>query len=176
MNTSEVFRDFRPLDSGNFQSFCELRKVSAGEILVRQGEASSEFHVVLSGNLRVVDQRTGEDFFLARLLPGDVFGEMSFLDGSPRSATVVAESDSDVLTMTRSGFCLLMTANPHLGTLVLIYLGRMMAGRLRVTDEKIASMAHERDNRELSELRRLISGIRVSARNTADGPDSAGLL
>jgi CRP/FNR family transcriptional regulator, cyclic AMP receptor protein len=164
MNKASVFRDFHPLESSNFQSFCELRIVGENEALVRQGDVTNEFYVVLKGNLRVVDQRTGEDFFLARLREGDVFGEMSFLDDSPRSATVVAETPSEVLAMNQDGFCLLMTANPHLGTLLLIHLGRMMASRLRATDEKMASMARERDTRELSELRRLISGIRSSVR------------
>jgi CRP/FNR family transcriptional regulator, cyclic AMP receptor protein len=171
MNVSEVFKDFQPLDSGNFQSFCELRRVKEGETLVAQGDMTTEFYVVLSGSLRVVDQRTGEDFFLARLCEGDVFGEMSFIDGSPRSATVIAENDSEVLAMDRASYCLLLSANPHLGTLVLIYLGRMMAGRLRVTDDKMASMARERDTRELSELRRLISGIRTSVRPLGTGSE-----
>jgi CRP-like cAMP-binding protein len=176
MDKASVFRDFHPLESTNFQSFCELRIVGENEALVKQGEVTNEFYVVLKGSLRVVDQRTtGEDFFLARLREGDVFGEMSFLDASPRSATVLAENPSEVLAMNRDSFCLLMTANPHLGTLLLIHLGRMMASRLRATDEKMASMARERDTRELSELRRLISGIRSSARTQgADaGPEEA---
>jgi CRP-like cAMP-binding protein len=173
MEKTSVFRDFHPLESTNFQSFCELRIVNENEALVSQGDATNEFYVVLKGSLRVVDQRTGEDFFLARLREGDVFGEMSFLDGSPRSATVMAESLSEVLAMNRDSFCMLMTANPHLGTLLLIHLGRMMASRLRATDEKMASMARERDTRELSELRRLISGIRSSVKTQGPelGPD-----
>jgi CRP/FNR family transcriptional regulator, cyclic AMP receptor protein len=173
MDKGSVFRDFHPLESTNFQSFCRLLNVDENASLVSQGDCTNEFYVVLRGSLRVVDQRTGEDFFLARLREGDVFGEMSFLDGSPRSATVLAESQSEVLAMDRDNFCMLMTANPHLGTLLLIHLGRMMAARLRATDEKMASMARELDIRELGELRRLISGIRGSAKaQGADlGPD-----
>jgi CRP/FNR family transcriptional regulator, cyclic AMP receptor protein len=173
MDKTSVFRDFHPLESANFQAFCELRMVGAGEMLVRQGDSTNEFYVVLKGSLKVIDQRSGDDFFLASLREGDVFGEMSFIDGSPRSATIIAETSSEVLALGRDGFCLLMSANPHLGTLVLIHLGRMMAARLRITDEKMASMARERDTRELSELRRLISGIRSSARTQGAemGPD-----
>ncbi len=176
MNPKDLFDDFHPLESGSFHSFCELVKVGDGEALVRQGDESSDFFVVMRGFLKVMDQRTGEDFFLARLGEGDVFGEMSFIDGSPRSATVVAEGETEVLRMTRDSFGLLQSVNPHLGVLVLVFLGRMMSGRLRVTDEKMASMARERDNRELSELRRLISGIRSSVKSQGVDLGGADLL
>jgi CRP/FNR family transcriptional regulator/CRP/FNR family cyclic AMP-dependent transcriptional regulator len=176
MGASEIFDDFHPLESGSFHSFCDLVKVADSEILVRQGDTSTCFFVVMKGTLKVVDQRSGEDFFLARLSEGDVFGEMSFIDGSPRSATVVSEGESEVLRMTRESFGLLQSVNPHLGMLVVIFLGRMMSGRLRVVDEKMAGMARERDNRELSELRRLISGIRSSVKTRGVDTGAADLL
>lgn len=165
MNTQEMFGDFHPLESSSFQSFCELVKIGDGATLMNQGDASTDFYVLMRGTLKVTDRRTGEDFILAQLCEGDVFGEMSFLDGSPRSATVISEGDSEVLRMSRQSFALLQSVNPYLGLLILVFLGRMMSGRLRSVDEKMAGMARERDNRELSELRRLISGIRSSVRS-----------
>lgn len=176
MNPQEMFGDFHPLESSSFQSFCELVKVGDSDILVKQGETSTDFFVLLRGVLKVTDQRTGEDFFLAQLGEGDVFGEMSFLDGSPRSATVLSEGESEVLRMSRQSFALLQSVNPYLGLLILVFLGRMMSGRLRSVDEKMAGMARERDNRELSELRRLISGIRSSARSQTAGLAGSDLL
>jgi CRP-like cAMP-binding protein len=176
MNTQEMFGDFHPLESSSFQSFCELLQVGDGEVLVQQGETSSDFFVVLRGNLKVIDQRSGEDFFLARLCEGDVFGEMSFIDGSPRSATVVSEGDSEILKMSRQSFTLLQSVNPYLGLLILVFLGRMMSGRLRSVDETMAGMARDRDNRELSELRRLISGIRSSVRSQGADAVSTDIL
>jgi len=176
MNTQEMFGDFHPLESSSFQSFCELVKVSDGGTLVTQGEQSTDFFVLLRGALKVTDQRTGEDFVLAQLCEGDVFGEMSFLDGSPRSATVISEGESEILRMSRQSFALLQSVNPYLGLLILVFLGRMMSGRLRSVDDKMAGMARERDNRELSELRRLISGIRSSVRSQVGDSEESDLL
>ncbi|HOF66192.1 MAG TPA: cyclic nucleotide-binding domain-containing protein [Candidatus Fermentibacter daniensis] len=170
MNTQEMFGDFHPLESGSFQSFCELVKVGDGGVLVNQGDVSTDFFVLLRGSLKVIDRGTGEDFLLARLREGDVFGEMSFLDGSPRSATVTSEGESEVLRMTRQNFALLQSSNHCLGLLILVFLGRMMSSRLRSVDERMAGMAKERDDRELSELRRLISGIRISVRSQVTEP------
>jgi len=93
MNIQEIFGDFHPFESSSFQAACELVKVGDGGVLVNQGDTSNDFFVLQKGSLKVVDRGTGEDFILARLCEGDVFGEMSFLDGSPRSATVTSEGN-----------------------------------------------------------------------------------
>jgi len=72
--------------------------------------------------------------------------------------------------MTRRNFALLQSSNHCLGLLILVFLGRMMSSRLRSVDERMAGMAKERDDRELSELRRLISGIRISVRSQVTEP------
>ncbi|MHB8438741.1 MAG: cyclic nucleotide-binding domain-containing protein [Acidimicrobiales bacterium] len=65
----------------------------AGAILTRQGQSGGLAFVIAEGRAKV--QRQGKT--LARLGPGDVVGELSLIDGEPRSATVVADSDVEVL-------------------------------------------------------------------------------
>jgi CRP-like cAMP-binding protein len=68
-------------------------EAASGEAVVREGEMSRAFYVVSKGELEVRKHSTvGEDRTLATLGPHDMFGFMAFVDGKPRSATVVARS------------------------------------------------------------------------------------
>src|SRR5690349_20693638 len=67
--------------------------VRAGKVLVEEGDFGRHLYVILGGEALV----TRGDRRLARLGPGDWFGELAFLDGSPRSATVTAGTDMRVM-------------------------------------------------------------------------------
>ena len=73
---------------------------AVGDELVRQGTPGEEFVIVVSGRARV--DRDGET--LRELGPGDFLGEISLVDGSPRTATVTALDPIHALTVPREGF------------------------------------------------------------------------
>src|SRR3954451_24775081 len=67
------------------------RRLAAGENLFAEGEPSEHLYVVRSGRVRVVvSSPHGDELTLTVLGPGDTFGELSVIDGSPRSATAEA--------------------------------------------------------------------------------------
>lgn len=71
------------------------------EVIVRRGDSGSDFFVITSGDVRVMGGGGGEggpprEWEVARLGPGQFFGEMSLLTGEPRSATVVAHTPCTV--------------------------------------------------------------------------------
>ncbi len=71
----------------------------AGEVLVRESEAGHTFYLIRSGRVAVQSRQGSATVRLAELGRGDCFGEMSLLTGEPRSATVVAETDTVVLVL-----------------------------------------------------------------------------
>ena len=82
--------------------------VPAEKELTRQGQPGREFFLVVGGTARcLIDGRE-----VARFGPGDFFGEMSLLDGRPRTATVVATTDLDVLVLDRREFATLLDELP----------------------------------------------------------------
>jgi len=105
-------------------------KVEGGRVLTRQGGLGMEFLLLLDGSARV--ERDGK--VIARLGPGDFFGEMSLIDGKPRSATVIADSPSALLAVQARSFRTLLDTVPGLQKKVLIAL----CGRLRATDASLA--------------------------------------
>lgn len=80
-----------------------------GATIVRQGEPGDTFYVIVEGEAKVKD-RNGRT--LSRLIPGDFFGEISLMDGGPRTATVVAETNLTALALSRKDFGALLQSEP----------------------------------------------------------------
>jgi CRP-like cAMP-binding protein len=102
--------------------------MTAGTMLVDQGQTGHEAFVVVDGKVAV--KRNGRK--VATLGPGDVFGELALLDNAPRNATVVADTDMQVLVLTRPEFNGLLDEVPGLARKVLTGVAR----RLRTADSK----------------------------------------
>lgn len=72
------------------------RRISAGAVVFREGETAENAYIVESGAIDIVRRAGADRIVLARLGPGEIFGEMALIDGSPRSATAIAACDSDL--------------------------------------------------------------------------------
>lgn len=71
-----------------------LRNYARGELLIREGEPSTEIYILLAGELKAfTSDASGRELVFNRMLPGEFFGELS-LDGGPRSASVQAVSSA----------------------------------------------------------------------------------
>ncbi len=117
---------FANLPKRHLRSIAKLTGVSAyeeGAVVVQEGDQGSSFHVLLDGRAKVV--RRGRT--VARLLPGDFFGEIGLLDPGPRTATVIAESSLRCLTLAGGDFMEILASQPVLATRVM----REIAARLR---------------------------------------------
>lgn len=102
-------------------------EVPADRVIARQGEIGTGFFIVVSGAVRVV--RDGET--IARLGPGEFFGELSVLDGRPRIAQVVSSGPTTCLALASWDFEAVVQEQPSLAMAIL----RELAGRLRELTE-----------------------------------------
>lgn len=102
--------------------------VTAGTVLTRAGEPGEEFFLLVDGTARV--EVSPEKQVL--LPPGQFFGEMSLLDGGPRSATVVAHTPVRLLVISRRHFSALLAEVPGLVQALLVTLSR----RVRKAEEQ----------------------------------------
>jgi CRP/FNR family transcriptional regulator, cyclic AMP receptor protein len=92
----------------------------AGTVITRVGEPGNEFYLILDGTVRV-DLSVGEP---VSLRPGEFFGEMSLLDGNPRSATVVTDTPVRLLVINRENFSVLRRDVPDFTQILLVTLSR----------------------------------------------------
>lgn len=102
--------------------------VSAGTILVDQGQTGREAFVILSGTATV--KRNGKK--VTTLGDGDVVGEMALLDRGPRTATVICDTDCEVLVIDQRHFLGVLDEVPAIA----IKLLAVLSGKIREFDRK----------------------------------------
>lgn len=91
------------------------RRLPAQEWLFREGEPGDRLYLVRAGRLRVVSERDGRARVLRLLGPGAVLGELAVLTGAPRSASVHAVRDAELLEIDGERFRGLLQHSPELG-------------------------------------------------------------
>ena len=106
--------------------------VAADTLLTRAGEPGDEFFLIIDGTARA---EVSVDTHVP-LHPGEFFGEMSLLDGGPRSATVVADTPVRLLVISRRNFSVLLKEVPGLTQSLLVTLSR----RVRQAEESAERM------------------------------------
>ncbi len=94
-----------------------------GHVIARQGEIGTGFFIIVTGGAKVV--RSGET--VADLGPGEFFGELSVLDGQPRTAQVIAHGPTSCLALATWDFEAILLDQPKVALAIL----RGLAGRLR---------------------------------------------
>jgi len=86
---------------------CKSIALAPKEILFRDGDTGNNMYVVLEGHLSIFKN----DFEIAQIGPGEIFGEMAIIDSKTRSATVKSAGESQVLEITRKHFDSLLASN-----------------------------------------------------------------
>jgi small-conductance mechanosensitive channel len=137
----------------------KLLRFGRGEIVIEQGDHGDSMFLLLKGEANVFVTVDGHNSHVAALKSGDYFGEMSLLTGEPRSATVRATRDCEILEIEKEAFAEILHENEPL----VEQLSELLAKR-RMETEGILAANTERDNmtakqREYTEgfLRKLYS-------------------
>ena len=132
---------FNCLGEPEFEKLSQLTVAQTypkGSMIILAEDFGDTLFIIRKGQVKIsVFHEDGREVIFSLLGPGKVFGELSLLDGKPRSANAVALKDSEVLTLRRADFLQLVIENPRVAALLLAEL----ASRLRRTDEKIEGLA-----------------------------------
>lgn len=112
-----------------------FRRVDAGEVILREGDAGKSIFVLASGKARVVKGHgSPKPLELATLDDGAFFGEMALLNGAPRVASVVALEDSEVLELTEALLRDLTARHPTVGvSLKKFYRQRLLSNVMAIS-------------------------------------------
>ncbi len=158
---------FSLLDHSERETLADLldcRKFPKNQVIFDIGDAGDCLFILRTGHVHVyVENTTGEKIVLGEFEPGEVFGEISLLDGGPRTATAIAMEDSECFVLTRDDLQELITRHPHAAIDLLTMVGR----RLRATDELLRM--HVSRNANVEEEERLTFGQKIADRVAAFG-------
>ncbi|MCA0301146.1 MAG: mechanosensitive ion channel [Proteobacteria bacterium] len=131
---------FAILDAPHIERLAEQtrpRRMDAGDVLFRAGDAGDSMFVVLQGRLGVWVDADGKRVEVATLWPRDVLGEMSLFTGAPRSATVAATSPATVLEIGKPLMAGLLAEDAGLaGAFAQLVVARQSANRRLVDDSR----------------------------------------
>jgi CRP-like cAMP-binding protein len=138
---NEILQSPRLVDSG----IAQRRRFDAGESIIKKGEEGRGIYLIESGNVRVSERVELEDRRhiqpgLCDLGAGDVFGELNLLDAAPRSATVTAVDECELLVLDAQRLVAYCDAHPEFGYPLLKSLFAILSDRLRQADRRLGSL------------------------------------
>lgn len=141
----DVFRELEPDHLEKLAALMQETEFDEGEVIFNEKATGQHLFVVLSGVVEIFREIEGEERHvrLARLEPGEVFGELSLADGKPRSAGARATIDpkTKVLVLSRANLQRLLDDHPVLAVRFYRGLARKLGERLRKVDDAVADLS-----------------------------------
>lgn len=137
---------------------CVLESYEADQIVIREGDLKEKFYIILNGSVSIIKGRQGRNqSTLAELSTGDLFGELSFIDDHPRSATVRTTQKSNLLTIEKEDFMTLLAESAAISFAIM----KWMAVMIRKFNRHYVNAMHVRNVELETANRQLISEIEV---------------
>lgn len=144
-----IFEKLSPADMSVLVGLWRPHNVKQGEVLFRKGDKGSSMFIIESGiiEISVPDQLQRKDIRISVLHEAEFLGELSLIDGLPRTATAIATEDANLLEMRRDEFMAFLMERPAVAISMVSEIGK----RLRATNELVTSLASKNVNEEMEE-------------------------
>lgn len=157
LETVDFLRALEPEDLKTLAGRARFQLYAGGEPVCVQGEAGDSFYVIKGGKVQVTaSDDSGEIFLCAEMGAGNYFGEMALLTGEPRSATVSALVDSELLTITKDDLRSIITGNQEVEKIISSVLAqrqlRTAKAREEADQERAARKSEVRGGPKLEQL------------------------
>lgn len=138
LKTVSLFWDLNKIELGYISDKMVSKKFQNGNLIFLEESEGKNLFFVVEGSVKVTRlSKDGREVILAMLNAGDFFGEMSLLDGEARSANVIALEETEVLSLKRDDFLVVLHDYPKIA----IQLLKEMTSRLRKSDRQIVSLS-----------------------------------
>ncbi|MGG9960021.1 Crp/Fnr family transcriptional regulator [Ferruginibacter sp. SUN106] len=126
-----------------------FKKLSANEVIFREGTAAQFYYQLVSGSIRWVNiNDEGKEFLQVMIEPGECFGELPLFDDEPFAATAIADEDSVIIRLHRSTFHELIKENPEIH----FAFSKLLSERLRFKFFILKEMANHDPEHSISTL------------------------
>jgi CRP/FNR family transcriptional regulator, cyclic AMP receptor protein len=133
-----MFAGLPEVQLGQIARMALRRKVPRHKTIVHAGDATGSLFIIVSGSAKVLNRDVeGNEVILTLLGAGECFGEMGLIDGSPRSADVMANENCELLEIPKADFTQALAGNVELCLNIM----KSLVLRLREANKKIESLA-----------------------------------
>jgi CRP-like cAMP-binding protein len=138
LRTAPLFTALDDRQRSRIGDLMTIRRFDAGTTILRQGSSAVALYLLLDGEVEVTrePEEGGRPVVLARLQPGDIFGEMAVLDDDTRSSSITTLSPTRCALLSRWELLQELRRHPELA----IELIRVLARRVRTLDERLATV------------------------------------
>ncbi|HLF20242.1 MAG TPA: DUF1003 domain-containing protein [Bacteroidota bacterium] len=158
LSTIPIFEKLSPTDHDVLVTLWQKRLLTQGQVLFRKGETGNSMFVIERGviEITVPIELQKKETRISVLHEGEFLGELSLVDGLPRTATATAMEECELLEMKREDFMTFLMQRPAVAIAMVSEIGK----RLRATNEQVMSLASKNLNVEIEET--LSFGDRVA--------------
>ena len=132
-----LFRYFTEAERDRIENIGEVKRIADGAYLIRAGEIDSTLFAVEDGHLDIVMMDDGKMTVVATVGPGDVLGEVSFIDDSPRAVSVKAGEDTTVRAWDKRTLSEALAFEPQLMAKFAVAMCELLAERLRDLSRRV---------------------------------------
>lgn len=138
-----IFNELEPSERDIIKGLLQTYEYGPGDVVFKEGEIGGSLNVIVKGKVRINKMTVeGDQFCISTLKEGDIFGIMSFLDGSKHDATVVSEHQTVIAMLKKSDFDSLMLSKPLIAGRVLRRLSLHLATIVRNMNSQYMDLMH----------------------------------
>ena len=141
----DILRDFTPQEVHALEQKLTRKTFNAGEIIVKEGDTDRNLFFLVKGLVSVRIHLPESDRYkrLVTYSSGVTFGEMAFLDGSPRSADVWSDEDSEVYLLSPDEFAVLQDESPQIAVKLIRNIALEISDRLRIITNEVRALEED---------------------------------
>ena len=131
-------REFARDEIATIARYMSVETFDKGDYIFRQGEKQNFMAFIVEGKIDIVKESADSlEIIVVTLLPSTYFGEMSFVDDEPRSASAVVREKALLLFLSTANFERICSEHPKLGLKILKSIAKLISQRLRMTTGKL---------------------------------------
>lgn len=140
-----IFRLLSSRELSMIEEFLHLRAYQRGEIIFSEGDPGVGMYIITGGGVTITKKtESGYSIELVTLEKGDFFGEISVIEGGPRTATAKAIEKTELLGFFKSDLEELIERKPSTAVKILFQIARILGERLRATDEELSRLSERK--------------------------------
>ena len=132
-----LFRYFTEAERARVEAIGRVQRVAEGAYLIRAGDSDSTLFTIEDGHLDIIGIDDGQQRVFATVGPGDVLGEVSFLDDSPRTVSVIAGEETTVRAWDKRTLSEALAFEPQLLAKFSVAMCELLVERLRDMSRRV---------------------------------------
>ena len=170
----KIFSELGDKELKSIADICKEQKFKKGDIVIRQGDVDETVSILMKGELQTEIEIPGfkESIPVYTFKPHEVFGEVAFISGAQRSATIKCLDDTEITILDRSKFNKLCKKNPNIERIVMKNIAVLLSERLRHTTIQLCDGISKLPSRVVSRKARSVFSELSEWVNTMKGISS----